>query len=353
MGRADRIAALRAAARERILVLDGSWGVMIQRRGLDEADFRGARFADHPVNLKGDNDLLCLTRPDIVSDLHDQYFAAGADIAETNTFNATAISQSDYRLESAVTDLNLAAARLARASADAWTARTPDKPRFVAGAIGPLSRTLSMSSDVNDPGARQVTYDEVHRAYVEQARALHEGGVDLFLVETIFDTLNAKAAIKAILDLGDEGYEPLPIWISGTITDRSGRTLSGQTVEAFWNSIRHARPFAVGFNCALGADLMRPHIAELSRIADTLVAAYPNAGLPNAFGQYDETPDDTAAHLREWASSGLVNILGGCCGTTPEHIAAIAAAVAGAPAREVPHRDPALRLSGLEPFELA
>jgi 5-methyltetrahydrofolate--homocysteine methyltransferase len=352
-GRHGRISALKAAARERVLVLDGSWGVMIQRHGLSEADFRGQRFAGHGTPLKGDNDLLCLTRQDIVADLHDAYFAAGADIAETNTFNATSLSQSDYGLESAVVDINLAAAALARASADRWTARTPEKPRFVAGAIGPLSRTLSMSSDVNDPGARQVTYEAVHAAYLEQARALHQGCVDLFLVETVFDTLNAKAAIKAILDLEDEGFERLPIWISGTITDRSGRTLSGQTVEAFWNSIRHARPFAVGFNCALGADLMRPHVAELARLADTLVAAYPNAGLPNAFGQYDETPEETAAHLNEWAGSGLVNILGGCCGTTPEHIAAIAAAVAGKTPRTPPVRPPAMRLSGLEAFEIA
>ena len=300
---------------------------MIQRRKLEEDDFRGERFANHNSPLKGDNDLLCVTRPDVVTDLHDQYFDAGADIAETNTFNATTISQSDYGLESAVEDINLAAAALARESADRWTARTPDKPRFVGGAIGPLSRTLSMSADVNDPGARSVTFDEVHAAYLQQARALHQGGVDLFVVETIFDTLNAKAAIKAILDLEDEGLERLPIWISGTITDRSGRTLSGQTVEGFWNSVRHARPFAVGFNCALGADLMRPHVAELSRLADTLVAAYPNAGLPNAFGEYDEEPHETAPCLGEWASSGLVNILGGCCGTTPDHIRAIARAV--------------------------
>ncbi len=353
MTRQDRIAALHAAARERILVLDGSWGVMIQRRGLSEEDFRGQRFAAHNHPLKGDNDLLCLTRPDIVTELHDAYFDAGADIAETNTFNATSLSQSDYGLESAVTDINLAAAALARESAERWTAATPDKPRFVAGSIGPLSRTLSMSSDVNDPGARQVTFDEVHAAYLEQARALHKGGVDLFLVETVFDTLNAKAAIKAILDLQDEGLEPLPIWISGTITDRSGRTLSGQTVEAFWNSVRHAKPFAVGFNCALGADLMRPHIAELSRIADTRVAAYPNAGLPNAFGLYDEEPDQTAAHLDEWARSGLVNILGGCCGATPDHIRAIARAVAGKTPRAIPERPKAMRLSGLEAFEIA
>ena len=350
--RAERIARLRQVARERILVLDGSWGVMIQRRGLTEADFRGERFAEHPVMLRGDNDLLCLTRPDVISDLHDAYFEAGADFAETNTFNATAISQGDYELQGAVVDINLAAARLARESADRWSEKTPDKPRFVCGAIGPLNRTLSMSSDVNDPGARQVTYEQVYDAYAEQARALHEGGVDLFLIETVFDTLNAKAAIKAILDLQDEGYEPLPIWISGTITDRSGRTLSGQTVEAFWNSIRHARPFAVGFNCALGADLMRPHIAELARLADTLVAAYPNAGLPNAFGHYDETAEETSAALSEWARSGLVNILGGCCGTTPDHIRAVAAAVAGLAPRQVPERAPALRLSGLEPFEL-
>ncbi|MEO8811841.1 MAG: homocysteine S-methyltransferase family protein [Caulobacteraceae bacterium] len=351
--RAGRIEALKRAARKRILVLDGSWGVMIQRLGLSEADFRGDRFAVHDRPLKGDNDLLCLTRPDLVSDLHDAYFEAGADIAETNTFNATSLSQSDYGLEAAASDINLAAARLARESADRWTAKTPEKPRFVGGAIGPLSRTLSMSSDVNDPGARQVTFDAVHRAYIEQARALHQGGVDFFLVETVFDTLNAKAAIKAILDLADEGLEPLPMWISGTITDRSGRTLSGQTVEAFWHSIRHARPFVVGFNCALGADLMRPHIAELSRIADTLVAAYPNAGLPNAFGEYDEEPHETAGHLAEWAKSGLVNILGGCCGTTPDHIRHIAAAVDGATPRPVPERAPAMRLSGLEAFELA
>ena len=348
-----KIALLEAAARKRILVLDGSWGVMIQRRKFTESDFRGARFADHDKPLKGDNDLLCLTRPDVVSELHDAYFEAGADIAETNTFNATSISQADYGLEGAAAEINLAAAALARESADRWTAKTPDKPRFVGGAIGPLNRTLSMSADVNDPGARSITFDAVYEAYREQARALHKGGVDFFLVETIFDTLNAKAAIKAILDLEDDGLAPLPLWISGTITDRSGRTLSGQTVEAFWNSIRHARPFAVGLNCALGADLMRPHIAELSRIADTLVAAYPNAGLPNAFGEYDEEPHQTAGHLGEWARSGLANILGGCCGTTPEHIREIAQAVQGCQPRQIPSRVPAMRLAGLEAFELA
>lgn len=353
MTRARRIAALHAAAAERILVLDGAWGVMFQRAGLAEADFRGDRFADSPRPLKGDNDVLCLTRPDLVSELHHAYFAAGADISETNTFSATAIAQEDYGLQAAVRDINLEGARLARAAADEWTAKALGKPRFVAGSIGPLNKMLSMSSDVNDPGARAVTFDQVYAAYREQALALHEGGVDLFLIETITDTLNCKAAIKAILDLEDEGLERLPIWISGTITDRSGRTLSGQTAEAFWNSVRHARPFAVGFNCALGADLMRPFIAELARVADTRVAAYPNAGLPNAMGEYDEQPEQTAAHLEEWAASGLVNILGGCCGTTPDHIRAIAKAVEGKTPRAVPERPRAMRLAGLEPFELA
>ena len=353
MTRQDRIAALKAAARERILILDGSWGVFIQSRGLQEEDFRGERFATHNHPLRGDYDVLCLTQQALVTEVHDAYFAVGADIGETNTFTATAIAQADYGLESAVYDINFEAARLARESADRWTANTPDKPRFIAGAMGPLNKTLSLSPDVNDPGARGVTWDEVYNAYKEQARALHAGGVDLFLVETIFDTLNCKAAIKAIMDLEDEGLEPLPMWISGTVTDRSGRTLSGQTVEAFWNSIRHARPFAVGLNCALGADIMRPYIADLSRVADTLVAAYPNAGLPNAMGGYDETPDQTSGMLGEWASSGLVNILGGCCGTTPDHIRLIAEAAAGVAPRQIPERPKAMRLSGLEPFELA
>jgi 5-methyltetrahydrofolate--homocysteine methyltransferase len=351
--RADRIAALKAAAKDRVLVLDGSWGVMIQKRGLDEADYRGDRFAGHNTPLKGDNDILCLTRPDIIGELHDAYYAAGADISETNTFSATSIGQGEYNLQAAVRDINFEGARIARERADAWTAKEPGKPRFVAGSIGPLPVMLSMSSDVNDPGARKVTFDQVYEAYAEQVRALHEGGVDLFLIETITDTLNCKAAIKAILDLEDQGYEPLPIWISGTITDRSGRTLSGQTVEAFWNSVKHARPFAVGLNCALGAELMRPHIAELARVADTLVSAYPNAGLPNAMGEYDETPDQTGHQLHEWAEAGIVNILGGCCGTTPDHIAHVAEAVKGLTPRAVPERPHALRLAGLEPFELA
>ncbi len=353
MTRLDRIERLKQIARERILVLDGSWGVMIQRRGLTEEDFRGERFADHPVQMKGNNDILCLTRPDIVTDLHDAYYAAGADISETNTFSATTIAQRDYQAEGAAYDINLAGAKLGREAADRWTAKEPHKPRFLAGALGPLNVMLSMSSDVNDPGARTVTFDQVYDAYREQVRGLYDGGVDLFLIETITDTLNCKAALKAILDLRDEeGHAALPIWISGTITDRSGRTLSGQTVEAFWNSVKHVKPFAIGLNCALGADLMRPHIAELSRIADTLVAAYPNAGLPNAMGQYDEQPHETACMLHEWAESGIVNILGGCCGTTPEHVKHIADSVAGLAPRAVPERPRAMRLAGLEPFEL-
>ncbi|WP_091741764.1 homocysteine S-methyltransferase family protein [Phenylobacterium immobile] len=353
MTRAERIAALKAAAKERLLILDGSWGVMIQKRGLVEADYRGEVYKDIRGELRGDNDVLCVTRPDIISDLHDAYFAAGADISETNTFSATTIGQAEYGMEAAVREINLAGARLARESADRWTAKEPHKPRFAAGSIGPLPVMLSMSSDVNDPGARKVTFDQVYEAYKEQIRALHDGGVDLFLIETITDTLNCKACIKAILDLVDDGYEELPIWISGTITDRSGRTLSGQTVEAFWNSVRHAKPFAIGLNCALGADLMRPHIAELARIADTLVSAYPNAGLPNAMGEYDETPDQTSHELHEWAQSGLVNILGGCCGTTPDHIRHVADEVRGMTPRAIPERPTAMRLAGLEPFEIA
>ena len=353
MTRSERIAKLHQVARERVLILDGAWGVMIQKRGLAEADYRGERFANHPSDLKGNNDLLCITRPDIIADLHDQYFAAGADISETNTFSATTIAQADYDTGDAVRDINFEGARIAREAADRWTAAEPHKPRFVAGSVGPLNKMLSMSSDVNDPGARLVTFEEVYQAYREQMIALHDGGVDLFLVETITDTLNCKAAIKAILDLQDEGYEPLPIWISGTITDRSGRTLSGQTAEAFWNSVRHAKPFAVGFNCALGAELMRPHIAELARVADTLVSAYPNAGLPNAMGEYDEEPHQTAHELHEWAEHGLVNILGGCCGTTPDHIRHVADEVKGLHPRQIPERPKAMRLAGLEPFELA
>lgn len=356
MTRQDRIAALHAAAKERILMLDGSWGVMFQRMELEENDYRGDRFdaGTYPGQMKGNNDILCLTRPKRVTELHDAYFGAGADISETNTFSATTIAQDDYNLDlQSVIDINLEGAKLARAAADRWTEKEPHKPRFAAGSIGPLNKMLSMSSDVNDPGAREVNFDQVYQAYREQISALNEGGVDLYLIETITDTLNCKAAIKAIMDLEAEGMDKLPIWISGTITDRSGRTLSGQTVEAFWHSVRHAKPFAIGFNCALGADLMRPHIAALSRVADTLVAAYPNAGLPNEMGQYDEEPEETSGSVSAWAQDGIVNILGGCCGTTPDHIAAIAKAIDGVKPREPITEPLAMRLSGLEPFELA
>jgi 5-methyltetrahydrofolate--homocysteine methyltransferase len=354
MKRSERIVALKAAAKERILILDGSWGVMFQRKNLTEEDFRAERFRDHPGQMKGNNDILCLTRPDLVAELHDLYYGAGADISETNTFSSTVIAQDDYKLDAkAVWDINYEGARIGRKAADEWTAKEPHKPRFLAGSIGPLNKMLSMSSDVNDPGARLVDFDEVYHAYRDQVKALNEGGVDLYLIETITDTLNCKAALKAIMDLEAEGLEHLPIWISGTITDRSGRTLSGQTAEAFWNSVKHAKPFAVGFNCALGADLMRPFVAEMARVADTLVAAYPNAGLPNEMGQYDEQPHETAHEVEGWAKEGLVNILGGCCGTTPDHIRCIADSVKSIVPRTPPVRPHALRLAGLEPFELA
>ncbi|MEL7232142.1 MAG: homocysteine S-methyltransferase family protein [Pseudomonadota bacterium] len=353
--RQSRIAALRAAAKERILILDGAWGAMFQRMGLTEEDFRDTRFdtTTYPGQMKGNNDILCLTRPDRVTELHEAYLEAGADITETNTFSSTTIAQDDYNLNlQDVIDLNLEGARLAREATDRWTKRTSKKPRFAAGSIGPLNKMLSMSSDVNNPGAREVTFDEVYEAYRQQIKALNEGGVHLYLIETITDTLNCKAAIKAIKDLEAEGMDQLPIWISGTITDRSGRTLSGQTVEAFWHSVRHAKPFAIGFNCALGAELMRPHIAAIAKAADTLVAAYPNAGLPNEMGEYDETPCQTSCNLAPWAEDGLVNILGGCCGTTPEHVAAIVKCVEGIKPRQIKPQAQAMRLAGLEPFEL-
>ncbi len=338
------------ALRQRILILDGAMGTMIQRRGLGEADFRGSRFADHPQDLKGDNDLLVLTRPDVIEEIADEYFAAGADIVETNTFSGTSIAQGDYGLESIVHELNVEAARIAGRAAARWTARTPDRPRYVAGAIGPTNRTLSISPDVNDQTFRASTFDALRDAYAEQARALIEGGCDLLLVETIFDTLNAKAAIGAVRQVFDEQGSELPLMLSVTITDRSGRTLSGQTIDAFWVSVAHARPFSVGINCALGARDMRPYLAELARVADTWISCYPNAGLPNAFGGYDEQPAETAELLREFATSGFVNLLGGCCGTTPDHIRAVADAVSDVPPRRLPASDAPLvtELSGLE-----
>ncbi|MGM9487157.1 homocysteine S-methyltransferase family protein [Ideonella sp. YS5] len=336
-----RGAALPAILAQRIAIIDGAMGTMIQRYKLGEADFRNEALKDHPKDLKGNNDLLVLTRPDVIREIHEQYLAAGADIIETNTFGATSIAQEDYGLAPLAREMNVAAARLAREAADRYS--TPDKPRFVAGALGPTPRTASISPDVNDPGARNVSFDQLREAYKEQAAGLLEGGVDLFLVETIFDTLNAKAAIFALDELMEETGERLPVVISGTVTDASGRILSGQTVGAFWHSVRHARPLAVGLNCALGAALMRPYIEELARLADdTYVSCYPNAGLPNPMSDtgFDETPEVTSGLLEEFAKSGFLNIAGGCCGTTPEHIAAIAKRVGSYRPRH--RRDPLL-----------
>ncbi len=353
MDRAQRLQAFEDALSRRILVLDGAMGTMIQRWHLGEADYREQRFVDWPKDVKGNNDLLTLTRPDVIAAIHRDYLNAGADIIETNTFSATTIAQGDYGMEALAVELNLEGARLARAAADAMTAETPARPRFVAGAIGPTNRTASISPDVADPAYRNVTFDQLKTAYGEAAAALIEGGCDLILVETVFDTLNAKAALYAVDEAFEQQGVRLPVMVSGTITDRSGRTLSGQTAEAFWNAVRHARPLSIGLNCALGAAEMRAHIAELARVADTRICAYPNAGLPNAFGAYDETPEMTAAHIGEWARAGLVNIVGGCCGTTPEHIAAIAAAVDGLAPRPIPFVPKMLRLSGLEPLAIA
>ena len=353
MTREQRLAALREAINQRILVLDGAMGTMIQRHRLDEAAYRGVRFADWARDVKGNNDLLSLTKPEIIRDIHLEYFDAGADIAETNTFNSTLISQADYGMEHLARELNVEGARIARAAADEQTAKEPNKPRFVAGALGPTNRTASISPDVNDPGYRNVTFDHLRDAYREAADGLIEGGADLLLVETVFDTLNAKAALFGVTDLLEERDLDLPVMISGTITDLSGRNLSGQTAEAFWNSVHHVRPFTIGLNCALGAEQLRPYVAELSRVADTYLCAYPNAGLPNEFGEYDESPETTAAHIRKWAEDGLLNIVGGCCGTTPDHIRAIAQQVEGMKPRPVPDIPKRLRLSGLEAFDLA
>ncbi len=320
-----RAAALPEILSKRIVVLDGAMGTMIQRHKLGEADYRGERFKDHPKDLKGNNELLQFTRPDVISRIHEQYLAAGADILETNTFGATSVAQDDYGLAPLAREMNVAAARLARAACDKYS--TPDKPRFVAGALGPTPRTASISPDVNDPAARNVSFDELRDAYRDQASGLLEGGCDLFLVETIFDTLNAKAAIFALDELMEDTGERLPVIVSGTVTDASGRILSGQTITTFWHSVRHARPLAVGLNCALGATLMRPYIEELSRVAgDTFISCYPNAGLPNPMSEtgFDETPEITGGLVEEFAKAGFLNIAGGCCGTTPEHIAQIA-----------------------------
>src|SRR5260221_1998439 len=320
---------LEALLSQRILVLDGAMGTMIQRHKLTEQDFRGERFASHPKELRGNNDMLVLARPDIILEIHNQYLEAGSDIIETNSFSGTSIAQSDYALEPYVYELNLEAAKLARQAADAWTAGTPDKPRFVAGAMGPTNKTLSMSPDVNDAAFRAVTFDQMKDAFAEQARGLIDGGSDVLLVETIIDRLSRKAALLAIAEVDPDGR--VPIILSATVTDQSGRTLSGQTIDAFWVSVAHARPLAVGINCALGAREMRPYLAELSRVATTFISSYPNAGLPNAFGQYDQHAPETGELVRDFAASGFVNIVGGCCGTTPDHIKAIADNVAGLP----------------------
>jgi len=334
-----RAAALPAILAERIVIIDGAMGTMIQRHHLGEADFRGERFAGHGKDLKGNNELLNLVRPDIIGAIHEQYLRAGADVIETNTFGATSIAQEDYGLAAIARELNVAAARIARAAADRCS--TPERPRFVAGALGPTPRTASISPDVNDPGARNVGFDQLRDAYKEQASGLLEGGCDLFLVETIFDTLNAKAALFALDELMEETGERLPVIVSGTVTDASGRILSGQTVGAFWHSVRHARPLAVGLNCALGAALMRPYIEELSGTAsDTFISCYPNAGLPNPMSEtgFDETPEVTGSLMEGFAKAGFLNIAGGCCGTTPEHIAEIARRVSAYRPRS--RRDP-------------
>ena len=344
--------ALSQALGERIVVLDGAMGTMIQDHKLSETDFRAHRFADHTHDLRGNNDLLSITQPELIRDIHASFLAAGADIIETNTFNSTAIAQADYGLEEHVLELNLAAARVAREAADAAMAANPHRPRWVAGVLGPTNRTASISPDVNDPGYRNVSFDDLRATYTEALHGLAQGGADLILVETVFDTLNAKAALFAIDEYFEQSATRLPLMISGTITDLSGRTLSGQTVEAFWHSVRHARPLAVGLNCALGAPELRPYVDDLSRVAETHVSCHPNAGLPNEFGAYDDTPEHMAEVLGEFATAGFLNIVGGCCGTTPEHIRAISEVTAGKRPRSIPDASPVCRLSGLEPFNI-
>ena len=352
MIQADRSTELSALLQQRLLVLDGAMGTMIQRHGLQERDYRGERFADHPHDLKGNNDLLVLTRPEIIGGIHREYLEAGADLIETCTFNSTSVSQADYNLTEIVYELNFEGARLARELCDEFTAANPAKPRFVAGVLGPTSRTASISPDVNDPGYRNVTFDELVANYIEAITGLVEGGTDILLVETVFDTLNAKAALFAIETFFDRVGRRWPVMISGTITDASGRTLSGQTAEAFWNSLSHIKPLSLGLNCALGANELRQYVEELSRVCDCFVSAHPNAGLPNAFGGYDETPEMLADEIESWAKNGIVNIVGGCCGTSPDHIRVIAERVAAVNPRKVPEIEKKLRLSGLEPFNV-
>lgn len=348
--REERIAHLREEVKKRVLVLDGAMGTMIQEYKLGEEDYRGERFKDYESDVKGNNELISLVQPDILREIHLKYYRAGADFAETNTFGATRIAQADYRMEDLAYEMNVESARIAREAADLCEEENPGRVCYVAGTLGPTNRTASISPDVNDPGFRNIDFDKLHAAYKEAAKGLIEGGADTLLVETVFDTLNAKAALYAIQDVLEETGLDLPIMISGTITDMSGRLLSGQTPEAFWNSVRHVKPFSIGLNCALGAAEMRQHIDTLSRIADTYVSAHPNAGLPNEMGEYDESPEQMSKLVGEFSTSGIVNILGGCCGTTPDHIKAIADAVKSGKPREVPEIERKMRLSGLEPF---
>jgi 5-methyltetrahydrofolate--homocysteine methyltransferase len=346
----ERLVALEAAAAERILIIDGAMGTMIQRLKLDEAAFRGDRFVAHAKPVKGNNDLLVLTQPEAIEKIHADYLAAGADIISTDTFNAQSVSLADYGMQHLAYEINYAAAKLARKAAAAAARGSSPGVGAVAGALGPTNRTASLSPDVNNPGFRNISFDDLADAYGEQVRGLIEGGADLLLIETVFDTLNAKAAGFAALRVFDELGVELPLILSGTITDRSGRTLSGQTPAAFYYSLRHLRPWAVGLNCALGAELMRPYLAEIAAVADTRVIAYPNAGLPNAMGEYDEGPHDMACHMQPWAKDGLINVVGGCCGSTPEHIARIKAQVQSFAPRRIPQIERRMRLAGLEPF---
>ncbi|PZU08530.1 homocysteine S-methyltransferase family protein [Sphingomonas sp.] len=343
-------AVFRAEAAKRVLITDGAFGTMIQTYKLQEADYRGAY--DLKLDQKGNNDLLVLTRPDVVDAITRQYLDAGSDIVSTNTFNANTISQEDYAAVHLVREMNLAAAGIARKAADEYAAKD-GRPRFVAGAIGPTNKTLSLSPDVNDPGFRAIEYDDLKDVYKDQAGALLDGGADFILIETVFDTLNCKAAIMAVKEVEEERGAEIPVMISMTVTDMSGRNLSGHSVEAFWSSVRHARPLTIGLNCAFGADLLRPHVQVISQIADALVMIYPNAGLPNDLGAYDELPETTGGFIREWAEQGLVNVVGGCCGSTPPHIAAMAKAVAGFPPRPLPSLTPVMKLAGLDPFVMA
>ena len=349
----DNRPALATHLADRILVLEGAMGTMIQAEKLEEADYRGDEFQNHESDLRGNNDLLNLTQPALIERIHDIYLSVGADFVETNTFNSTTISQADYNTEDYVHRLNVEGAKIARRAADKWTEKTPDKPRYVLGNLGPTNRTCSISPDVNRPGYRAVTFEGMRETYLEQARGLFEGGIDCFAVETVFDTLNCKAALFAIDQLAEETGVRVPVMVTGTVTDLTGRNLSGQTVTAFWYAVRHSNPLAFGLNCGFGAEQLRPFVEELSRECEVPLVVYPNAGLPNELGAYEEAPEMTAKLIREWADEGLVNIVGGCCGTTPDHIKAIAEAVKDVAPRKVPEDKQRLRLSGLEPFATA